>query len=208
MKLSNHFKKKHPFLWAERDCFSGLSLGLLDSSDVAQAVFVHSFSTLHAVHSGKSIQFFVAAINSMFVHCETLTTSGSTLHNLTGPLSDRCVPNTLKQLTPVKRKQRDTGDLTCPRICLSLPISPLRSHWSIWTLCSYAQQTPRQQRRLLFPSDSMTTHVSIKEGKEPYCCHPRRGKSNETRWQARLKIHSTLYISYLPPRFGRCSDQY
>lgn len=158
-------------------------------------VSVHSFSTLHAVHSAKSIQFFVAAINRMFVHCETLTTSKSTLHNLTGPLSDRCVPNTIKQLTPVKRKQRDTGGPDMP------------SHLSVTTHQSLEKSLIHTDPLLICPADTeATAKTSVPVWQHDHSCFHQGGEGTlllspsqrEIKWNAVTSLaENTLHLIHL-----------
>lgn len=88
---------------------------------------------------------FRAAINGILAHCKTLTTSESTLHNLTGPLSDRCLPNSIKHFTPVKRKQRDTGGPDMP------------SHLSVTTHQSPEKSLIHTDPLLICPADTEAT---------------------------------------------------
>ena len=73
-----------------------------------------------------------------------------------------CLSKIYQTVHPSKRKtKRPWEEVRCPCICLSLPISSLRSHWSIQTLCSFARQTRNNNKDfcssltawpLMFPS--------------------------------------------------------
>lgn len=142
---------------------------------------------------------FAAAINSsILVHCKTWTTSKSTFHTLTGPLSHKRVPKSIKFPAKEKETKGGEGEATCPHICHcpSVPWEaidphgpfahmPSRHRSNIEDLCSRVTAWP-----LMFPS---------REEKEPCCCHPRGGeiKWNAMPSQAENMLH--LFVSRAYP---------
>lgn len=151
--------------------------------------------------------------NSISTHCEIITPSQITPRKLTrvsNNVSDRC-RSCEQAIHPCKKTNQKNNnkeawwEVCCPCICLSVPISPLRSHWSIQTLCSHARQTlqQQQQQRLLFLPDSMTTRVSVKEwvGTLKLSTLQSGIKWNMMTRRAkfsRLKINCTFYNPELP----------
>lgn len=72
-------------------------------------------------------------------------------------------------------------EATCPHIC-HWPSVPWEAIDPYRTLCSYAQQTSKQHRRLALLSDSVSARVSNKGGRRNPAAvtPPAEGKSNET----------------------------
>lgn len=152
--------------------------------------FHHSLTNLTAQTTKKhGLEWFrkhVLCLQQQWKHCLTLWDS----------YIWQQIPRTraTKLVLVKRRKQRVEGGTALASVCLCLS-APLRSHWSMQTFCPYAQQTLQKQQRLLFLSDNMTTHISVKNGQKPWWYQHHRQRSNATSWQARsqrrLQTHGT-----------------
>lgn len=105
--------------------------------------------------------------------------------------------NQVNKMRPCKKEETKSRGVTAlASLCLCLS-APMKSHWSMQTFCPYAQQTLQKQQRLLFLSDSTTTHISVKNGQKPWCCQPHRQRSNATSWQARKESRPATNMWHL-----------
>lgn len=156
-----------------------------------------------ALHDSCS-KIFAAAINSnILALCKTWTTSESTFHNLTGPLSHRRVP---KSITSAKKKE--TTGRGHALTSVTAHQSPEKSliHTDPLLICPADIEATSKTCVPVWQHDHSCFHQG--RGRNHAAVTLAEGKSNETRRQARLETRSTFSISCSPFCFERRSDQY